>query len=404
MIRVKMNYESWISFRYLSAKKEPFLALINFVAIAGVAIGVTALIIVIGVMTGFDRDLREKIIGTNAHIVIEKETGVQSPQKLEDKIKLIDGVEAATPYVQGPLFLEYDNQVMNIVARGVDPKTAGDVTKIKEYLVKGSLEDLSGNGVIIGSELSNYLGKKIGDILTVIAPVAGRAGNGWRHELVITGIFSSGMYDYDMTLALISLPKAQEIFGLPKNTVNGIALKLKDVYAAPEIKKEIYQAMGYSFLVKTWIDSNRNFFAALKLEKFAMFIILTLIVLVASFNIVSTLIVTVTSKIKDIGILKAIGVPRKAIERIFVMKGMVIGIVGTFFGFVGGVGLSLLLKKYQFIKLPQEIYYIDRLPILLELGDLLMIAAAAFVISYCATIYPAKKAGALEPVEALRYE
>jgi lipoprotein-releasing system permease protein len=207
-----------------------------------------------------------------------------------------------------------------------------------------------------------------------------------------------------MNLILMHLTKAQEIYKLPADTVGGIAVKIKNVYDAPAIKKMLYKTLGYSFFVKTWIDSNKNFFAALKLEKFAMFIILTLIVLVASFNIISTLIVTVTTKIKDIGILKAIGVPRKSIEHIFILKGLSIGLLGTLWGCVGGIGLSLILKKYQFIKLPQDIYYIDKLPVLLEPTDLLAIAGAAILISYLATIYPAKKAGKLEPVEALRYE
>ncbi len=399
-----MNYESWISFRYLTAKKEPFLRIINFVAIAGVAIGVAALIIVIAVMTGFDKDLRDKIIGTNSHIVVEKEIGVKDYVALSDKIAALPGIVATTPYVQGQLFLEYDAQSMGIMARGIVPQTEGKVTKAEDYLVQGRMKDLKSDGVVIGSELASFLGRKVGDQITLIAPASGLSGDGWRYKLKIVGVFTSGMYDYDMNLVLINLKKAQEIFSLPSNIVNGIAIKLKDVYDAPAVKKEIYKTIGYSFLVKTWIDSNRNFFAALKLEKFAMFIILTLIVLVASFNIVSTLIVTVTSKIKDIGILKSIGVPKAAIKRIFILKGILIGGIGTFWGLVGGVGLSLILKKYQFIKLPQEIYYIDRLPVLLELSDLLIITGSALVISYLATIYPASKAGNLEPVEALRYE
>jgi len=399
-----MTYEGWIAMRYLTAKKEPFLAVINFVAVAGVAIGVAALIVVIAVMTGFDNDLRDKIVGTNAHLVVEKEIGLNNFKTIQKELMGVNGVKATTPYVQGPLFVEYDGQSMGVIGRGIDPRTEGTVTKAKEYLKEGRLDALDANSIIIGKELSIYLGKHLGDTVTLIAPASGLSGGGWRRDLKIVGIFTSGMYDYDMNLLLLNIAKAQEIFQFPTDTVTGVAVKVNNIYDAPKIKEMIYKRIGHSFLVKTWIDSNRNFFAALKLEKFAMFIILTLIVFVASFNIISTLIVTVTTKIKDIGILKAIGVPRQSIERIFTLKGLSIGFLGTFWGCVGGISLTLILKKYQFIKLPQDIYYIDKIPVLLELGDLLMIAGAAMLISYLATIYPAKKAGKLEPVEALRYE
>ena len=399
-----MKYENWISLKYLTAPKDRFISVINFVSIFGIAIGVMALIVVIAVMTGFDNDLRDKIIGTNAHLVIEKETGVQNLDEIRNTIDALGGIAGSTPYIHGSIFLEDDGQAQGVGIRGIHPKTEASVTKVKDYLVKGKLDDLTGDGVILGSELAVYHGYELGDTVMVIAPASGLAGQGWRHQLKVVGIFTSGMYDYDMNLILVNLAKAQEIFNFPAGTATGISVRLKDVYKAAEVKKKIQKILGYQFTVRTWIEANSNFFAALRLEKFAMFVILILIVLVASFNIISTLIVTVTSKIKDIGILKSIGVPKSSIRRIFTLEGLCLGVIGTFWGLAGGVGLCLLLKKYQFIKLPADIYYVDRLPVVLDVWDISAIVVSALLISFLATLYPAAKAASLEPVEALRYE
>lgn len=400
-----MTYVLWLAFRYLVAKKDKFLALINWVSMLGIAIGVAALIVVIGVMTGFDRDLRDKIVGTNAHIIIERENGVKGFDALRDQVAGVKGVAGASIYVLGNVFLESGNRASGLVLRGIDPKNEGKVTKIDKYLQKGfKVKDLEVDQVIIGKELARYYGYKVGDEIALLSPVSGVAGEGWRYKFKVAAIFNSGMYDYDRNLILVDYQNAQEVFNLPVDVVSGVGVKLDDIDKAAGVKELIRQKLGFAYEVRTWIEQNENFFAALNLEKLAMFIILTLIILVASFNIISTLIVTVTSKTKDIGILRSIGVPAAAIRQVFTLYGLALGFIGTFWGLVGGLGIAYVLRETELIKLPQTVYYIDHLPVLIQWNDILLITGSAMLISFLATIYPSARAATLEPVEALRYQ
>lgn len=397
-----MRFENWLSYRYLTASKGRFLSFLNFISIAGVAIGVMALIVVIGVMTGFGNNLREKIIGTTPHIMIEKETGIESFAQLENELKFIEGVQAASAYIQGNVFLESSGNALGLVIRGVNPTTENKITKIDQFLTHGQMSDLTESKIIIGRELARYFGYELGDTLTLISPGSGIVGQGWRYQYNIVGIFDSGMADYDMNLIIVNLQEAQKIFNLNVEASTGIGVKLNDPNQAQIVKERIYKELGYRYIVRSWVDINRNLFEALFLEKWGLFIILTLMVLVASFNIVSTLIVTVTSKVHDIGILKSIGVTSKSIRKIFIKQGLFIGFMGTLLGCVSGIGISLALKTY--VKVPKDVYSIDHVPVDLQVFDIAVIIFAALLISYLATIYPSMKAAQLQPVEALRYE
>jgi len=398
-ITKNMRYELTVSLRYLLAKRrEKFISIISLISVFGVAVGVCALIVVIGVMSGFDNDLRDKIVGTNSHLVIEKDGGIEDAQTVIKEITAIPHVVTASPFLDGQAFVKTGGETHNVIVKGIVPEEETKVTRLGDYLKKGSIGGLKDGGIIIGSEMAGRFNLKLGDTVSLSSPMDIAV-----KEFKVAGIFNTGMYDYDLNLTFVDLKQAQELFGAG-NMAGGISVKIDDVYLAHDLRARIQKRLGFPFWVRTWMDLNKNLFAALKLEKLAMFVILALIVVVACFNIVSTLIMVVMEKTKDIGILKSIGASSGSIMTIFTLEGFLIGAIGTFLGVASGLGLSYLLEKYQFIQLPRDIYYIDRFPVDVQAGDTLMIVAAALLISLLSCVYPAWQASRLNPVDALRYE
>jgi lipoprotein-releasing system permease protein len=414
-----MNFELFVSLRYLMAKRrQTFISLITFISIAGVAVGVTALIVVLAVMNGFQDDLRNRILGITSHVIVGSFNGVFSDYPgLMQEVEKEPGVVAATPFIHAQVMISSGKNVSGALLRGIDPQTAAKVINIQDNMIRGSLADLriepvqSGDapaqpGIILGVELCNNLGVRQGEWVTVISP-SGRLtplGQVPKSRLFhVVGIIQSGMYEYDNTLAYISLTAAQQFLSIG-DTVSGIEMRLSDIYRAREVAESLRSRLGLPYWVRDWMQMNRNLFSALKLEKVVMFIILTLIILVAAFNIVSSLIMLVMEKTRDIAILKAMGATTGSIRKIFVMEGFLIGISGTLLGLLGGFTLCSLLKRYQFIELPRDVYYISTLPVKMELIDVGMIAFSAILISLVATLYPSRQAAKLDPAEALRYE
>lgn len=415
-----MQFELFVSLRYLVAKRRhAFISLITMISVAGVAVGVMALIVVLAVMNGFQHDLRDRILGVTSHAVIGHFQGTFGGYAhLVQEIEGEDGVEAATPFVLTQVMMNSGKSISGAILRGIDPKTAPKVTRLEQSLLQGTLASLfapreeassterSAPGIIIGVELAARLGVQIDDYLTLVSPTgqttpAGRVPKSQLFRVV--GLFRSGMYEYDNTLAYVHLRDAQKLLGIG-DAVNGIEVKVKDIYMAANVSDRLQKKLGYPYWVRDWMQMNHNLFSALKLEKVVMFIILTLIILVAAFNIVSSLIMMVMEKTKDIAILKAMGATTRKVRRIFVLEGLLIGVVGTVLGLVGGFTLCELLKRYQFIELPRDVYYISTLPVRMEPLDVFLIACAAVAICLVATFYPSKQAAKLHPAEALRYE
>lgn len=451
-----MKYEFGVSLKYIRSKKrQKFISIITLLSIIGIMVGVMALIIVLSVMTGFEDDLRGKILGTNAHIVILKFSGgidnymsiahfLKNTMKSDinkqftkqednksgsilhefteevshnERMDLAKQVEGVTPFIYSQAMLSSHDNVTGIVLRGVDPTTVTQVTDLSKTLLKGSISRIAGTykdpesnaaigGIMIGKELARNLGVDYGDTVNMISPLGVMTPLGMiprMKKFKVVGIFSTGMYEYDSGLAYISLANAQNFLNMG-DRVTGLEIKIKDIFKARQVAKLIQGELGFPYYARSWEDTNRNLFTALKLEKTVMFIILILIIMVGALGIVSSLIMVVVEKTKDIAILKALGATNRSIMKIFVYQGLFIGFIGTALGMFFGYVLCVLLKQYHFISLPKDVYYIDTLPVTMRPEIFVIVAVAAIVVSFLATIYPSYKASKLPPAEILRYE
>ncbi len=413
-----MTFEYFIGNRYLRVK-QTFISLITILSIAGITIGVMALIIVIAVMSGAESEFRSRILGVESHVMIMRYgSAFTDYRRIIQDIEKIDGVKTASPYVFSQIMLRSSSRVSGAVLRGIDPGSAGQAIKslnktfLEQRLTKNQNAGTSAfvPGIILGQELARNLGVIENDIIYLISPRGMISPIGHipaMKRFRVRGLFESGMYEYDTSLAYVHLKDAQSILHIGDSVTN-IGVRVKDIYKADNIAENIAANLNQkyktgSYWARDWMQMNRNLFSALKLEKRAMFIILTLIVLVAAFNIASSLIMMVMGKTKDIAILKAMGATDKSIKRIFVFKGMIIGLTGTVLGMCLGLTGCILLKHYKFIKLPGDIYYFTTLPVKLEALDVFVIVSAAMIICYLATLYPARQASKLNPVEAIRY-
>ncbi len=419
-----MRYELMVGLRYLRARrKEAFISLITVISVVGVMIGVMTLNIVLAVMTGFEEDLRDRILGFNPHIVVVSYAGaIRDADKVLATVRDTPGVVAAAPLVYSQVMLTTGQSVSGVVVRGVPPGDDAAIVDLKGHLSSGSIDRLGAefevppsgdsktptklSGVIIGQELAKQLGVDIGDPVSVVSPMGTASPVGMIPKVkrfAVAGTFDSGMFDYDSSLIYMSLGDAQRFFGLG-DAITGVEVRVGDIYHAQDVARRIEAGLGTPYRARDWMEVNRNLFLAFRLEKAVYFIVLLLIVLVAAFNIIATLIMIVMEKRKDIAILKCMGATNRSIARIFMLKGAIVGAVGTALGVVGGYAGCWLLARYQFVELPKDVFYVSTLPVRVYGENFLLVALASVTICLLATIYPARQAAGLAPVEVIRYE
>ena len=408
-----MSYELFIAKRYLkSNKRAGFLSVFTLISIGGVLVGVAALVFVLSMMNGFEKEVRSRIIGNTAHInvySIERE-GIEDCAELISKIGKLKHVIAAAPVVTYKAAISSRNSGDGIVVKGIEIAEETKVANIKENMIQGDLSFQTQDkypGIILGSGLASRLGVEIGDSVILFSLKEESLSSGWvipkANRFIVTGISETGLYEYDISFAYISLGSAQSLFNLG-DRVTAIEVKVDNLYRAGKIARQVENSLGYRYYAQDWMNMNKSLFSWMDLEKYAMFIVLSLIVAVAAFNIVSTLIMTVLDKKKDIGILKSMGATQSSITKIFVFKGLIVGIIGTILGSGLGVVLCWIQKTFKIVSLPAEIYFINSLPIDMRISDFALVVLASLFITLLATIYPARQAAKLDPVEAIRYE
>ncbi|MBP7829684.1 MAG: FtsX-like permease family protein [Kiritimatiellae bacterium] len=406
-----LPFSLYLALKYLKPKRT-FLSVVTVISVLGVLLGVAVLIIVLSVMSGFDEMWREKILSFNAHVTVGGWEVIENEDELVERIRRIEGVTGAAPFVQGLVFVQHNDRVYTPMARGIDPEQERTVSRIPDHMVDGEF-NVEDENVVIGRDLAGQLGVIPGDRLLVYSPQNFTAADEiyLPEELTVAGIFELGMWEFDVGFLLTSLPRARDLYGLEQG-VHGIQVMTDDPYHADVVAARIEEELGPGTRVTTWMEQNHQLFAALRVEKNMMFFLLIFITVVAAFGITNTLITITVQKTHEIGLLKALGFPSGSIMRVFIWQGWIDGLIGT----VAGVGTGLLVLQYrnalmQWLNrrfglelLPKELYHLSEIPAVISWTDIGLVAAAVMVICTLAGLIPAWRAAKLDPVRALRYE
>jgi lipoprotein-releasing system permease protein len=415
-----MNYELFIGLRYLRARRRgTFVSLITLISLLGVMIGVMTLNVVMAVMSGFEETLRDRLLGINAHIALVKSGDpLRDYESILQQVVKESGVVAASPTIYGQVMLTSGSRVSGVVVRGVDPDRVNAVVNVQTFIKEGSLAGLKTQhpiqvedrtvllpGIILGERLANQLGVFLGSPVQVVSPLGSPTAIGVIPKVrrfVVIGILRTGMSEIDSTLVFMGLSEAQKFFELG-DAVTNIEIRIQNVNRSREIAEQIQRRLGFPYFAEDWTRLWPNLFSALQLEKTVYFLVLLLMVLIGAFNIVSTLVMVVMEKKKDIAILRSMGATQQSIRKIFLLKGFIIGVVGTILGVLLGLVVCFLIAQYKF-ELPKDVFLISTVPVRIYWSNFLLVALASFIVCLLASIYPARQAAKLDPVEIIRYE
>ncbi|MGH9255225.1 MAG: FtsX-like permease family protein [Vicinamibacterales bacterium] len=407
-----MSFELFIALRYLLARrKQAFISLISLISTIGVAVGVMALVIALALMTGLQGELRDRILGSTAHVYVWKAGGIQDYRAEVDKLRRVEGVIGAGPAILGKALISSERADAFISLKGVDPTLEPNVTDIQRAMLRGRLDELSPAtedalpGVLLGRNLAEQLGIDVGDTATLLTPQGTLSPMGMiprTRRVRVAGIYALGLYEFDAAYGFVSLEFAERLLG--KGAPDLIELRVADIDEAPSISETVVRDLGSDYVSQDWADMNQALFSALWLEKMAISITIGLIVMVAALNIVASLILLVMEKSRDIAILKTMGTSSQRVMRIFMLQGLVIGIVGTSVGAACGLALCWVLDRYRLIQIPMDVYQVSYVPFVVQPFDFVLVVVSAILICFLATLYPSRQASRLDPVQALRFE
>ncbi|MBI4888173.1 MAG: ABC transporter permease [Acidobacteria bacterium] len=407
-----MSFELFVALRYLLARrKQAFISLISLISTMGVAVGVMALVIALALMTGLQGELRDRILGSTAHVYVWKTGGIDDYHAEVEKLRRLDGVVGAGPAILGKALISSGRADAFISLKGVDPSLEPNVTDIQRAMLRGGLEGLipaaedALPGILIGRTLAEQLGLTVGDMAMLLTPQGTLSPMGMiprTRRVRVAGVYTLGLYEFDAAYGFVSLEFSERLLG--KAAPDLIELRVADIAAAPEISARVAPELGADYVSQDWADMNQSLFSALWLEKMAISITIGLIVMVAALNIVASLVLLVMEKSRDIAILKTMGTSARRVMTIFMLQGLVIGVAGTSVGAVCGLALCWVLDRYRLIRVPMDVYQVSYVPFVVRPVDFAVVVAAAILICFVATIYPSRQAARLDPVQALRFE